>query len=166
MMLKIKNHFKKFNLFHFTLGVIVSLIVLDLINFYYLSLYWTKQNLSLLYVQRLSLGQGLDVHQLSTQSIQEIKQVIDNSFFLFLVIVLINNLFFYIFYFRNKLWAQSYVLFYTLSNSVLAVLFLVEGPILGIPWFIYNLVTIFLYIYLYLGIKFFKDESMISNQTK
>lgn len=163
-MLILKNHFSKLNPKKFIILSVVFLLLLDLVNSYYLRIYWGHQNLSLLYVQQIALAQGLDINQLSVQSIQEIKQVIDNGFFLFLIIVLLNNIFFYIFYLRKKVWAHGYVVFYALTNSILAILFIIEGPILGIPWFIYNFLTVFLYFYLFLGFKFLKNETTLNHQ--
>lgn len=160
----IKNHFLKLNPKIFVVFTVLLLFLLDLVNSYYLRLYWGHQNLSLIYVQQIALAQGLDINQLSGQSIQEIKKVIDNGFFLFLLIILLNNIFFYFFYLRKKLWAHGYVVFYALTNSILAIIFIVEGPVLGVPWFIYNLMTVFLYFYLFLGIKFLKTETTLNQQ--
>jgi hypothetical protein len=159
MMEKIKKHFSGHNPKYFVILAVVALIILDLINSYYLRLYWVHKNLSILYVEKVASTQGLDFRQLSQESIREVKQVIDNGFFFFLFVVFANNLFFYFFYLRKKLWAQGYVLFYTVTNSLLAVLFLIEGPILGTSWFLYNIMTIFIYLYLYLGVKVLKGAT-------
>ena len=159
MMEKIKKHFTSINSKYFVVIAVIGLVALDLINSYYLRIYWVHKDLSILYVEKIALTQGVDFGQLSRDSIQEVKQVIDNGFFFFLFIVFANNLFFYFFYLRKKLWAQSYVLFYTMTNSLLALLFIIEGPILGAPWFLYNLLTIFIYLYLYLGVKFLKKST-------
>lgn len=159
MMEKIKKHFTGINSKYFVVIAVIGLVALDLINSYYLRIYWVHKDLSILYVEKIALTQGVDFGQLSRDSIQEVKQVIDNGFFFFLFIVFANNLFFYFFYLRKKLWAQSYVLFYTMTNSLLALLFIIEGPILGAPWFLYNLLTIFIYLYLYLGVKFLKNST-------
>jgi hypothetical protein len=37
--------------------------------------------------------------------------------------------------------------------------FLIEGPILGTGWFIFNLLSAPLYVYLYLGVKVLKNET-------
>jgi hypothetical protein len=159
MMEKMKYHFIKLGPRRFVIGAVLLLLILDLLNSWYLKIYWVQKNLSLLYVERLAKTQGLDFTQLSQNSILEVKQVVDNGFFFFLFIVLLNNLFFYVFYLKKKLWAQGYVLFYTVTNAILAVLFLVEGPVLGLSWFFYNIITILLYIYLYFGVKVLKFET-------
>ncbi len=86
----------------------------------------------------------------------ELKAVIDNGFFFFLLIILGNNLFFYFFYLKKKIWARSYVVFYCMSNSVLALLFVAEGQLLGASWFAYNILTIGVYFYLAVGNKILK----------
>lgn len=159
MMEKIKAHFLKWGPRRFVICAVLLLIILDIINSLYLRDYWLHKNLSLMYVGHIAAKQGLDFSQLSDNSILEIKQVVDNSFFFFLLIILINNFFFYFFYLRKKLWAQGYVLFYTVTNALLAVMFVVEGPILGGLWFSYNILTMPVYLYLYFGVKVLKFET-------
>lgn len=156
---KIKAHFIKLGPKRFVIGAVLLLIILDLVNSYFLRVYWVHKDLSIFYVKTLAQREGIDFSALTSQSIAEVKGVIDNGFFFFLLIVLINNLFFYVFYLRKKLWAQGYILFYTVTNALLGILFMVEGPILGYSWFFYNFLTIFMYLYLYLGVKVLKYET-------
>ena len=155
---KIKSHFQNLGIKRFVIIAVVALVILDVFNSYYLRIYWIQKNLSMLYVEKLAHNQGLDVRLLSHQSVQEIKGVIDNGFFFFLFIIFINNLFFYFFYLKKKKWAQGYINFYAVTNLVLGLLFLMEGPILGMNWFLYNLSTILFYLYLYTGTKLLKFE--------
>lgn len=156
---KMKSHFLRFGPRRFVLGAVLLLIGLDILNTLYLRDYWLHKNLSLMYVEKIAMTQGLDFSQLSASSIREVKAVVDNSFSFFLFIVLLNNFFFYAFYLRKKLWAQGYVLFYTVTNALLALLFLTEGPVLGATWFMYNILTLPLYLYLYFGVKVLKFET-------
>lgn len=156
---KIKSHFLKLGPKRFVIGAVLLLLILDLINSYYLRIYWVHKDLSIFYVKTLAQREGLDFSNLTAESINEVKGVIDNGFYFFLLIVLVNNIFFYVFYLRKKLWAQGYILFYTVTNALLGVLFLVEGPILGVSWLIYNFVSIVLYLYLYFGVKVLKFET-------
>lgn len=158
-MTKVKAHFLSIGPRRFVICAVLVLLVLDIINSVYMRSYWVFKNLSHIIVERLANNQGLEFSQLSEQTILEVTAMVNNAFFFFLFIILINNLFFYFFYLRKKLWAQGYVLFYAVSNSVLAVTFLIEGPILGWTWFLYNLGTMFLYFYLYLGVKVLKYET-------
>jgi hypothetical protein len=159
MMEKLKTHFLKIGPRRFVIGTVLLLIILDIINSYYLRIYWEHRNLSVLMGKTLAISQGLDFREFSADSIREFKGLIDQAFFFFLFIVLVNNIFFYVFYLRKKLWAQSYVLFYALTNSILAVTFLVEGTILGMGWYLYNLATVFIYLYMYFGVKVLKHET-------
>lgn len=158
-MAKVKSHFLSLGPRRFVIGAVIALIILDIINSIYLRSYWVFKDLSRVAVERLANKEGLQFSELSEQTIMEVTAMINNAFFFFLFIILINNLFFYFFYLKKKLWAQGYVLFYAITNSILAVIFLVEGPIVGWPWFIYNLGTMFLYFYLYLGVKVLKYET-------
>jgi hypothetical protein len=162
MMNKVRSHFHKLGAKPFIIGTVLLLIVLDIMNSLYLRLYWVHKNLSVLFVKRLANTQGLEFRQLSQQTILEVQAMVNNAFFFFLLIVLINNLFFYFFYLRKKMWAQGYVLFYTITNSILAISFLIEGGILGWGWFTYNAASILLYFYLYLGVKTFKFDSSVT----
>lgn len=158
-MAKVKTHFLSFGPRRFVIATVLVLIILDIINSIYLRSYWIFKDLSRMIVERLANNQGLEFGQLSEQTIIEVTAVVNNAFFFLLFLIVINNVFFYFFYLRKKLWAQGYVLFYAISNSVLAISFLIEGTILGWPWFMYNLGTIFLYFYLYLGVKVLKYET-------
>lgn len=158
-MAKVKTHFLALGPRRFVICTVLVLIILDIINSIYLRSYWVFKDLSRMIVERLANNQGLEFSQLSEQTIMEVTAMVNNAFFFLLFLIVINNLFFYLFYLRKKLWAQSYVLFYAISNSILAITFLVEGAILGWPWFIYNLGTMFLYFYLYLGVKVLKYET-------
>jgi hypothetical protein len=135
------------------------LIILDLINAYYLRMWWLYRDISILMTKTMATNQGLSWSELSTESIKEVKGVVDQGFFFFLFIVLINNFFFYAFYLKKKLWAQGYVLFYCLTASIFAITFLAEGPILGPFWYAFNLSTCLIYVYLYLGVKLLKNET-------
>lgn len=159
MLQKFKPHFLKLGPRRFVIGTVLLLIILDLLNSYYLRIWWQHRDLSILMTKTLAMRQGIDWSTLSQESISEVRGLVDNAFYFFLFIVLINNFFFYAFYLRKKLWAQGYILFYTLSAALFAVTFIYEGPILGLGWFIFNISTLFLYAYMYVGVKLLKFET-------
>lgn len=160
---KLKNHFSKWAPKKFVLAAVAILIVTDLLNSWYLKLFWLKKDLSTMLVLQMIQKNGYTVESFSTETIQQMKGFIDNSFYFFIFLVLINNLFFYCFYLRRKLWAQSYVVFYTLTAALFAVTFLVDHAGLGPIWYIYNLMTLPLYLYLYFGVKLLKDQTVDIN---
>lgn len=159
MLQKFKPHFLKLGPRRFVIGTVLLLVILDFVNAFYLRLWWQYRDISIKMTKKIADKQDIDWSTLSTESINEVRGLIDNAFYFFLFIVLINNLFFYVFYLRKKLWAQGYVLFYTLTTSLFAVTFIYEGPILGYPWYVYNLATLFLYAYMYVGVKLLKYET-------
>lgn len=159
MLQKFKPHFLKLGPRRFVVGTVLLLVILDLLNFYYLRIWWKFRDMSFVITKMAAKLAGRDWDYLTQDSINEVMALCDNAFYFFLFIVFVNNLFFYCFYLRKKLWAQGYVLFYTLTTALFAFTFLIEGPILGYGWFIFNLSTLFIYLYLWLGVKLLKYET-------
>jgi hypothetical protein len=156
MMQKIKSHFLKLGPRRFVYVTVCLLIGLDLLNGWYLKLYWEYKNLSYAYAMKVN---EMSQTELDMNTVEGLVQLTDNMVSFFLLIMMINNLFFYFFYLRKKLWAQGYILFYTLTNAFLVLAFLFEGPVLGAEWFFFNLLSIPMYVYLYLGVKVLKYET-------
>lgn len=156
---KIKQHYLKLGSRPFVIGAVILLLVMDLLNSAYLRLYWLKKDLSTTLVHEMVRKNGYVLENFSRDTIMEMKGFLDNTFYFFLFLILINNIFFYFFYLRKKLWAQGYILFYTLTGSVFSLSFLIDQADLGVMWFIYNILTIFIYLYLYFGVKLLKYET-------
>lgn len=159
MLERLKPHYLKLGPKRFVICATLVLIILDLLNSVYLRLYWLKRDISILFVKRMFEQSGEVMENFSTETIMEMKGFIDNTFYFFLLLVLLNNLFFYFFYLRKKLWAQGYVLFYALTAAIFSVTFVFDGAELGWVWFLYNLSTVFIYAYLYIGVKVLKHET-------
>ncbi len=159
MMEKLKKHYLKLGSKPFVIGAVILLLVMDLLNSAYLRLYWLKKDLSTTLVHEMVRKNGYVLENFSRDTIMEMKGFLDNTFYFFLFLILINNIFFYFFYLRKKLWAQGYILFYTLTGSVFSLSFLIDQADLGVMWFIYNILTIFIYLYLYFGVKLLKYET-------
>lgn len=156
---KLRTHYLKLGPRRFVIGTIILLIILDIINSYYLKLYWLKKDYSTFSVHYMIKQNGEVLESFSPETILEMKSFIDNTFYFFLFLVFINNIFFYFAYLLRKLWAQGYVLFYTLTASIFAISFLIDRDGLGWGWFIYNFSTMFIYAYLYFGVKLLKPET-------
>lgn len=159
MMEKMKIHFLKWGPRRFVTVTVLILVGLDLLNSYYLRLYWLKKDLSTMLVHQMIQRNGYVLENFSVDTILEMKGFLDNTFYFFLFLVLINNVFFYFFYWRKKLWAQGYVLFYTMTAAIFSISFLIDQAGLGWGWFFYNLLTIPVYAYLYFGVKVLKEET-------
>lgn len=158
---KFREHFLKIGPRRFVNFAVIVLVILDLLNTWYLKLYWMSKNYSLVLVYQSIRQMGYPVEDFSRETILEMQGFLDNTFYFLVFIILINNLFFYFFYYKKRLWAQGYVLFYTITGAILAVSFIVDNGGLGAWWMLYNVLTIFVYGYLFAGVKLLKDETTI-----
>lgn len=156
---KLKAHYLKFGPRNCVIATVILLLALDIINTIYLRLFWLKKGLSTLLVHQSIRNSELVLEDFSRDTIMEMTGFINNTFYFFLFLVLANNLFFYFFYLRKKLWAQGYVLFYTLTAAIFQITFVLDDADLGWGWTVYNFATIFVYFYLYFGVKLLKKET-------
>lgn len=145
----------------FVVITVIVLFILDVINCFYLKLYWMSKGMSTILVQESVKRSSLMIEDFSRDTLLEMTGFVDNTFAFFLIIILANNLFFYFFYLKKKLWAQGYVLFYTLTAALFSLTFIFDNANLGFGWVIYNTMTIFVYVYLYFGVKMLKKETVI-----
>lgn len=163
---KIQSHFKKFAPRQFVVGVVTVLIILDILNGLYLKLSWAKnalsKNMVILIIEQMKLQAADFDHATMT----EIGGLVDKSFDFLLFLILMNNLFFYLFYLRKKIWAQGYVLFYTFSGMIFSAFMIFDGYGMGAGWMIFNLLAVPLYAYLYFGVKFLKNETTLVPEKK
>ncbi len=157
---KLLAHFRKFGPRKFVICTVLLLIATDLLNSWYLRLWWVSKDMSKLLLAQSSERSGVPLSELGPDSIREISDFFDNSFYFFLFIILANNLFFYAFYLRRKLWAQGFVLFYALTAAGLSGAFLFDNAGLGSGWYIYNLLMVPVYLYIFLGVKSLKEETV------
>lgn len=162
---KLKAHYLKFGPRPFVIFTVLTLLIMDVFNGYYLRLYWLHKNLSLNIV-RGSLSRGISIDDLSPGTIMEMTGLINNVFYFFLFLLLVNNLFFYLFYLKKKLWAQGYVIFYTLTGAILSCTFIFDQAGLGPFWMAFNLITIPVYLYLYCGVGLLKLETTLVSEKK
>lgn len=158
---KLVAHFRKLGPRRFVVATVVTLIITDLLNSWYLRLWWVAKNMSEKLLMQSAQRSGVSLQELGPDSITELRQFFDQSFYFFLFIILANNLFFYLFYLRKKLWAQGFVLFYVLTAAALSFAFLFDNADLGAFWYFYNLVMVFLYSYMFLGVKYLKADTVI-----
>lgn len=157
---KLIAHFKKFGPRKFVIMAVIFLIASDLMNSWYLRLWWVAKDMSGTLLRQSAERSGVILSDLGPDSIRELQQFFENSFYFFLTIILANNFFFYAFYLRRKLWAQGFVLFYALTAAMFSTLFLFDNAGLGTGWYVYNLLMIFVYTYLFLGVKYLKEDTV------
>lgn len=163
---KLKAHYLKFGPRVFVAATVLTLIITDVLNSYYLKLYWTSKDMSRNMIVTMARLQKVQLEMLTPDTIEQLTQFINKMFMFFILIVFANNLFFYIFYLRKKLWAQGYVLFYTLTAALFSVTFILDNADLGAGWMAYNVGTVFLYAYLFMGVKVTKLETTLEDEKK
>jgi hypothetical protein len=163
---KLKNHYLKYGAKTFVVLTVLVLIILDLVNSYYMKLWWAKKDFAQLLVHHSAKINGMSLSDFTADTVSEWVGFYDNAFYFFVFLILANNLFFYFFYLRKKLWAQGYVLFYTLTAALFAVTFIFDGVSMGAGWLVYNLLTVLIYTYLYLGVKVLKEETTLVREKK
>lgn len=162
----LKQHFLKIGPRRFVVATVFLLITLDILNSIYLKLAFAKNDLSGKMVHMMIERMKLSTTDLDQNTLREIGGLVDKSLDFFLFVVFINNLFFYLFYLRKKLWAQGYVLAYALTAGIFSMAMIFDGYGMGAGWLIYNLITIPLYFYLYTGIKLLRDETTLVPEKK
>lgn len=162
---KIRTHFLKFGPQRFVLVTVSLLLLTDLLNSWYLKLYWVKKDYAQVLIKSSIRRGGMMVEEFHPDTMAEMLGFLNNTFNFFLLIILANNIFFYFFYLRKRLWAQGFVLFYTLTAGLFSLTLLFDNSGLGSGWFIYNFLTIFMYIYLYLGVKVLRPETTVEKFT-
>jgi hypothetical protein len=158
---KLKNHFMNIGPKRFVLLAVLLLIITDLINSYYLKLYWMQKKISSSIISISLQRSQLRMEDFSSETLIEMMSFVDNAFYFFILIIILNNLFFYAFYLKKKLWAQGYVLFYCLTAAIFSLTFVFDNEGMGQAWLVYNLLTIPFYIYLYFGVKLLKVETTL-----
>lgn len=163
---RLRNHYRKIAPRQFVVATVITLIILDILNGIYLKLIWAKNDLSknivLISINRMKLS----VADFDQATMMQVGGLLDKSVDFFLFIFLMNNLFFYFFYLRKKLWAQGFVLFYTLTGAIFSGCVIFDGFSLGAGWIIFNLLAIPLYLYLYFGVKILKPETTLVPKKK
>ena len=158
---KLRQHFQNIGPRRFVLVTIFTLLILDLLTGHSFRMSLIQNGFSEKLVQ-LSIQQAkLNPNDLSAETLSEVHNLMNKSLDFMLGLILVNNLFFYFFYFKQKLWAYSYVAFYTLTAGFLSLSMVIDKH-MSTGWLIFNIATIPIYIYLFLGVKLLKEETTLA----
>ena len=150
---KLLNHFKKWKPKTFLWSAVLTLLAMDFGNGQFLRLSWLEKNSSRGIVNILASQGELSLSELSSDTMTELLGMIDNTFLFFLFIILINNLFFYLFTLRGKAWAHSYLVFYAGTGALFSLIMVIDSFGMGSFWGIFNIASILIYLYLFIGLK-------------
>lgn len=163
---KLYNHFLKIGPRRCVVGIVILLIILDILNGIYLKASWELRDASHQMVVVMIKLMKASPTDFDNDTMREMTGLVDKAFDFMLFLVMMNNLFFYLFYLRKKLWAQGYVLFYTLTAGFFSLTMLFDGLSMGWGWMIFNLLTIPLYFYLYMAVKLLRKETTLEPKKK
>ena len=162
---KLRQHFLKIGPRRFVLMTVFSLLILDLLTGHSFRMSLIQNGFSEKLVQ-LSIKQAnLPASDLSNETLSEVHNLMNMSLDFMLGLILVNNIFFYFFYFKKKLWAYSYVAFYTLTAGFLSLSMIFDKHV-STGWLIFNIATIPMYLYLFLGVKLLKAETTLAPKKK
>jgi hypothetical protein len=162
---KLRQHFLKIGPRRFVLMTVFSLLILDLLTGHSFRMSLIQNGFSEKLVQ-LSIKQAnLQASDLSNETLSEVHNLMNMSLDFMLGLILVNNIFFYFFYFKKKLWAYSYVAFYTLTAGFLSLSMIFDKHV-STGWLIFNIATIPMYLYLFLGVKLLKAETTLAPKKK
>jgi hypothetical protein len=156
---KFKLHYQQIGPRRFVIGTVILLTILDILGGYSFKESWINNQMSEKVVSLTIQSLQVQMTDLAGDSIAEMSGLVNNAFDFMLILILVNNLFFYFFYLKKKLWAQSYVLFYTLTASILSFTMVLDNNV-GTAWTLFNLMCIPIYLYLYLGVNILKPETV------
>ena len=148
----------------FVIGTVILLIILDIVSGYYLKLSWESKNVYEQMVHFWITSLKFQTGDLSADTLVEVSGLMQKTLDFFLFLLFLNNLFFYFFYLRKKLWAQGYILFYTLTGALFSLAMIFDG--MGAEGIATNIICTIIYTYLFFGVKFLKSETTLVPEKK
>ena len=134
----------------------VLILISDVINIAYLNLYWFEEKITIPFLVKAASIQGVNLAILPRQDLVAYRQLLISTFGNVFIAFLVYHAIVYFKFSKDKLWAKKYVHGYALTGAILT---LVELPsLLGdhILWGLVMIATTAIYIYSFLGIRYFK----------
>jgi hypothetical protein len=114
---------------------LVSLLLIgDITSAYYLLAQWKLKQSSLKMVQLVWQKKGIDFSELSSTEMNEFIQMIDKTLGFTLFTFILANTIIYLFYWKGKKWATTYVKSYCAAGLMVSLVMIVEG--FTMPWYL------------------------------
>jgi hypothetical protein len=135
-----------------------SAFILDILSSLYFIRYWRVQMISEKMIAISLAYQGYHFSDFDRQFQVELMGIVEQTAAFVLLAFLIVNSFFYLYLYFQKRWAWQYALTYTATASLFCLVTAFEAPAVGVLLSSYNILAIFLYALLALGIWSRKDE--------
>lgn len=150
------NKFKALGKKKFLIQGAILCLLSDIGNILYVNLYWFPKKLSLQFLTNILSLQGVNAYQIPRSDLLAYRDLLIDAFGIMFFGFLIYHLLVYFLFFKNKLWAKKYVYGYALTGAVLTIF---ELPSLfkdNFLWALVMLITTIIYIFTFMGIKYFK----------
>lgn len=151
-----------------TLAAILSFLC-DALNIVYMLNSYLPVSINNQMLQRAITSQGIQLATLSINEVNEIRQVLIQTFGIAFTIVLIIHAGIYFLLARNQNWAKNYTSGYSLLGAIMT-LFMLPSMVLQLGhvfWAIIMFITTFIYLFVYLGLRYYKKQShQIINSNK
>jgi hypothetical protein len=134
------------------------ILMSDVLNIAYLNLYWFEKKITIPFLVKAASIQGLNLASLPRQDLVAYRQLLISTFANVFIAFLVYHAFVYFKFSRDKQWAKKYVHGYALTGAILT---LIELPSLigdHMLWGLAMIITTAIYIYCFLGIRYFKKS--------
>ena len=144
-----------------TIAAILSFLC-DVLNIVYMLVSYLPVSINNQMLQTAMTSQGIQLARLSINEINEIRQVFIQTFGVIFVVVLVIHAGIYFLLARNQYWAKNYVAGYSLLGAIMTIFILPSMVVqLGhVIWAIVMFATTFIYLFVYLGLRHFKKQTM------
>lgn len=152
----LNDKFKQVGKKNFLLKASVLCLISDIGNILYLNMFWFKKKLTIPFLANIMSIQGVNLYQFPQADILAIKMMLVGAFSTMFYIFLIYHCFVYFKMAKDKKWAKKYVHGYALTGAILTLLEIPSLFSASFFWAIIMIMTTIIYIYSFLGIRYFK----------
>lgn len=167
MMQKIESLFKsKLNIEKFTIISAVTLFVADILNILYIDRVFLRgEKLDMMLANSLRIG-GYNPADVPFELVLEMRGAFISTFWIFLILFLINNSIFYVLFARHKKAGIKYVRGYAFFGFLLTLINCFTPDTESIFWKVVLILSTIVYLNIFLGMKVFypKTSAKISEQ--
>lgn len=128
----------------------------DVVNICYINFYFLPQKVTLNSLMKTYSLMGADPRMFHPTYLQELRQVMINSVSFIFIGFLFYHILVYFKLSRDSRWAKKYMSFYAITGAILTASELPGLAREHIGWALVTFATMLIYIFVFLGLRFFK----------
>lgn len=158
----LNDNFKNTDFEKFLKIAAASCFLSDIINICYIIFSYLPLSIDKLLLQNPIMNQAIKDLSLNSSEFNEFKSLFLNTFSSVFFFILIIHLIIYILLSRNNKWAKNYVSGYALLGGILTITtipFMITSYGQWL-WSFIMLLTCFIYLYIYIGLRYFKKQAL------